>query len=806
MLERSSRFNAAVITLSVRPSKSARDHGLEVVDWNSHQRSLPGPLFACTKSRPVEPVRCVIFTCSRVFRAASPAEEAGLRNPFRIIVLMLLPVLAGPVSRIDAEDKPAVRDGSVSFIRDVAPILSKAGCNGGKCHGSFQGRGGFRLSLFGFDLPSDYEAIVQHGRGRRVRTSAPDASLLLTKPLSEIPHGGGRRFRRDDMAFQTLRQWIAQGVPPAPNPDLHVTAMTVEPAAVTVPVEASRRLRVTAEWSDGFVQDVSHLAVYESRDESRVHVDSDGAVHALRAGRSAVTVTFMGQVSAVTVTSPYHSNDDSVSLTPKNYVDELVAREWRAVGLTPSPLADDETFIRRLYLDLIGTLPTAEEVRRFSMSTDGDKRASLIDELLERQGYVDHWAHKWADLLRVHRRYVGDKGMWSFWGWVQNAVRENWPVDRIARELITARGSLFSNGATAFYFTDTEPADLAETTAQLFLGVRLQCARCHHHPYEVWSQEDYYGLASFFTRLQLKDNQDGARFGGAKLLRPVNSVQKDRRLAIKVEPSLFGRAADTDGVDDVREQLAAWITATDNDFFSRSFTNRYWSYLMGRGLVEPVDDFRATNPPSHPELLEALTRDFVDHGLDTKHLIRVICNSNTYQLASVVAPEQDQDGMFYSHRRFSRLPAAVLLDAVDQVCGTHEDFPGMPAGTRAQQLPDPQIPSYFLDAFGRSVRSSPCECATSESPDLSQALHFINSVNLNRKISSSTGRLATLLKSDRTDEQIVTELYLTVFGREPRVDELRIAVSHIREADSRQTGYEDLFWTLLNSTAFLFNH
>ncbi|NQV28778.1 MAG: DUF1553 domain-containing protein [Rhodopirellula sp.] len=707
---------------------------------------------------------------------------------------------------VQAQDSVPERRGGVSFIRDLAPILSKAGCNGGKCHGSFQGRGGFRLSLFGFDLPADYESIVLHSRGRRIRTTAPDASLLLTKPLSEVPHGGGRRFDRDDLTFQTLRNWIAQGSQSASDFDLHVTKMTVEPAAVLVPAKQTSPLTVTAEWSDGVVQDVSHLAVYESKDESRAEVDSAGNIHALRAGRSAVTVTFMGQVSAVTVTTPYERVENAFAFAPNNYIDELVAKEWRTVGLLPETLADDETFVRRLYLDLIGTLPTADEARQFTASTEIHKRAALIDTLLERQEYVDHWAHQWADLLRVHRRYVGDKGMWSFWGWVQNAVRENWPVDRIARELITARGSLFSNGATAYYFTDTRPADLAETTSQLFLGVRLQCARCHHHPYEVWSQEDYYGLASFFTRLELKDNKDNARFGGAKLLRPVRQVQKDRRLAMNVEPALFGQTAETDNVDDVRVQLADWITSPENAFFTRSFANRYWSYLMGRGLVEPVDDFRATNPPSHPELLEALNKDFVSHGLDAKHLIRTICNSRAYQLASVVAPQRDQDGMFYSHRTFRRLPAAVLLDAVDQVCGTHEEFAGMPIGTRAQQLPDPQVPSYFLDAFGRSVRSSPCECATSTSPDLAQALHFINSENLNQKISAANGRLSGLIKSEKSDDEIVNEFYLAAFGRQPRQQEVEVAVKLVSEADSRQAGFEDLIWTLLNSTAFLFNH
>lgn len=705
-----------------------------------------------------------------------------------------------------ASDVALAESDRADFIRDVAPILSKAGCNGGKCHGSFKGRGGFRLSLFGFNQAADYEAIVQQSRGRRIQSSTPEASLLLTKPLGRVSHGGGRRFDEGDVAYRTLRAWISQGVQPAADAQLRVSSIRVEPSTVVVSAGQNRSLAVTAEWSDGVVQDVSHLAVYESRDESRVEIDATGRIHALRPGRSAVTVAFMGQVSAVTVTAPFSGDAAQFEFASHNYIDELVSKEWRAVALQPAPLCSDETFIRRVFLDLIGTLPTAKEVRSFTASASPNKRAELIDALLERQEYVDHWAHKWADLLRVHRRYIGDKGMWSFWAWVQHAVRENWTVDRITRELITARGSLFSNGATAYYFTDTKPADLAETTSQLFLGVRLQCARCHHHPYEVWSQEDYYGLASFFTRLELKDNKDNARFGGAKLLRPVRGVQKDRRIAMNVPPSLFGQTAATEDVDDVRVQLADWIASPDNPFFTRSFVNRYWSYLMGRGLVEPVDDFRATNPPSHPELLEALNSDFVKHGLDTKHLIRTICNSRVYQLEARVAPKYDQDGTFYTHRRFRRLPAAVLLDAVDQVCGTHEEFASIPVGTRAQQLPDPQVPSYFLDAFGRSVRSSPCECATSESSDLAQALHLINSESLNRKISHKNGRLMSLLKSEMSDSEIVATLYLETFGRRPRTQELEIAVKLVGESSSRQAGFEDLLWTLLNSTAFLFNH
>ncbi len=695
---------------------------------------------------------------------------------------------------------------SVDFLRDVVPVLSKAGCNGGKCHGSFQGRGGFRLSLFGFDANFDREAIVHAARGRRVSVTAPEQSLLLRKPLAEVPHAGGRRFGHNDANYQTLRDWIAAGMQPPRDPALHVVRLQVEPTNLVMPPGQSARLAVTAEWSDQVIEDVTDLALFESRDESRAEVDATGHIQALRAGRTSLTVSFMGQVATVSVTSPYEQSESLTTFTPRNYIDELVSAEWRLLGLWPAEPCDDATFARRVFLDLIGTLPTVDEVRAFVASTEPDKRAQLIESLLAREEYVDHWSHKWADLLRVHRRYVGDKGLWSFWSWVREMVRENWSVDRLTRELLTARGSLFSNGATAYYFVDGKPEELAETTSQLFLGVRLQCARCHHHPYEVWSQEDYYGLANFFTRLEIKDNADSARFGGTMSLRPLREVNRDRRVAMTVPPRLFGEPADLESRDDVRTLLAEWITATENPFFTRNFVNRYWSYLMGRGLVEPVDDLRATNPASHPELLEALNADFVRHGLDTKHLLRTICNSQVYQLAAVVAPTRDQDGMFYTHRRYARLPATVMLDAVNQVCGTFERFPGMPQATRAAQLPDPQIPSYFLDAFGRSVRSNPCECATSNAPDLAQALHFINSTDLNAKISAPEGRLHRLLQAGRDDTEIIEDLYVAAFGRSATAEEQATAMAFVGEAESRQIGFEDLLWTLLNSTGFVFNH
>ncbi|MEQ8791353.1 MAG: DUF1549 domain-containing protein [Pirellulaceae bacterium] len=724
--------------------------------------------------------------------------------------------IAAGAAHASADDDPSPRTTpaehersdppTTDFLRDVMPVLNKAGCTGGKCHGSFQGRGGFQLSLFGFNPQLDYEALVKQARGRRLSLAAPDASLALRKPLGELPHGGGIRFREGEPAHRILRTWIARGAPDAADDDLHIERLEVTPSEVILQPGQHRDLHVTAHWSDGVVRDVTSWAIYEVREDKYAEASPAGRVEALEPGRTSITVVYMGAVAAIPVTVPYGQLSDTLDFPAANYIDEHVAREWSKLGIRPAALCDDTTFIRRVYLDVIGTMPRREQIESFTASTDENKRAKLIDQLLERGEYVDHWATKWGDLLRVHRRYVGDKGLWTFWGWLRQSMRENKPADELTRELLTSTGSLYSNGATAYYYVDQKPEELAETTSQLFLGVRLQCARCHHHPYEIWSQEDYYGLANFFTRIELKDNQDNGRYGGAKLLKPVTSENRDRRAKMRVEPKVFGHQVDVEQTGDVRKLLADWITADDNPYFAKNIANRYWSYFLGRGLVEPVDDLRATNPASHPELLDALAADLVAHDYDVKHLIRTICNSRIYQLASEVTPTRDQDGMFYTHHRYQRLPAAVLLDAVNQATGVTESFDGLPAGTRAISLPDPAIPSYFLDSFGRSVRANPCECATSTAPDLSQALHLINSPDIDKKISSSGGRLARLLGEKKSDAAIVEELYFATLCRGPSEAETSRAVELVAAAPSKQIGFEDLFWTLLNSTEFVFNH
>ncbi|HVX63443.1 MAG TPA: DUF1553 domain-containing protein, partial [Pirellulales bacterium] len=434
-----------------------------------------------------------------------------------------------------------------------------------------------------------------------------------------------------------------------------------------------------------------------------------------------------------------------------------------------------------------------------------DKRSRLIDDLLERPEYVDFWALKWGDLLRAHRRYLGDKGLASFNNWLRRSIRENRPLDWMVRELLTAQGNLFSHGPVAYFFIDKTAEELAETTAQVFLGVRLQCARCHHHPFEAWGQDDYYGLAAFFTRLETRDSGDKGRFGGMQAVRAAPNEL--RKLTVAAQPRLFGESEPaSDATGDVRQTLANWIASRENPFFARNFANRYWAYMTGRGLVEPIDDQRATNPPSNPALLDALARDFSDHGFDVKHLLRTICNSRVYQLSVELAPQRDVDGELFTHRVPRRLTAEVLLDAVNSVCGTSEKFAGMPAGTRAIALPDPNIPSDFLQTFGRPQRNSACECARDASPDLLQALHLLNNAAVNGKLSHAEGRLARLIATKASDREIADDLYLAAYSRLPSETERQTLAELLAQAPSREEGWQDVLWTLINSSEFAFNH
>ena len=695
----------------------------------------------------------------------------------------------------------------VDFVRDVVPALTKSGCNAGACHGSFQGRGGLKLSLLGFDPAADYQALVHDARGRRVLPSAPDESLILKKPTQRMPHGGGLRLTAEDPAYAIVRSWIAMGMPP-PQFDLHVTRLVASPGELVMQPGQQQSLAVRATWSDGQERDVTAWAQFEVKEEAIATASPSGAITAVAAGRMAVTVRYLGVVVAVPVTVPFGGSPAANDFVAQGFVDELIASEWQKLGLSPVAPSSDEEFVRRVYLDLIGTLPTPDEVRFFLADISADKRRKLIDALLERPEYVDYWALKWSDLLRAHRRSLGEKGLAAFSGWLKERLRENAPIDQIARELITAEGNLYTNGPVAFYFVDKTPEELAETTAQIFCGIRLTCARCHHHPFEVWGQEDYYALASFFTGVSRKDNKEQGMFGGAQGIKLAAAAPlKHPRSGTELAPRAFGWQPPTsEGVTDVRRSLAQWLTSGDNPRFARTVVNRYWGYLLGRGLVHPIDDLSTTNPPVFPTVLDALAADFVAQKHDLKHLLRTIANSRVYQLASDIDPAVDAEGKYFTRRIPFRLPAEVLLDAVNQAAGTKEAFANLPEGTRAITLPDSNVDSYFLTTFGRPRRTSTCECDRMNRLDLSQVLHLANGEAIHGKVTAAGGRVAKLMESKADDAAVIDELYLATLSRRPTAAERETAATFLTSVPTRKEAVEDLLWTLLNCSEFVMNH
>jgi hypothetical protein len=706
------------------------------------------------------------------------------------------------------EVRGARRARGISFANEVIPTLTRAGCNQGACHGAASGKGGFKLSLAGYDPQADYIAITRQAKSRRLCRPHPERSLILRKPTLSMPHGGGRRFEVGSAPYRLLLAWIEDGAPGPQPKDPHITSLEVLPAERMMTPREQQQLVVRARYSDGAAIDVTAQTRLNSLNEAVAQVTPEGEVTANGRGVTAIMARYHGLAAVGRITIPFSSPPPAAGHypPPANFIDTLVIRKWQVLGLVGSGPCSDSEFIRRASLDAIGTLPTPREVTAFLASRAPDKRARLIDSLLDRPEYADYWSVKWGDLLRINRGALGDKGMWSFSNWLHGVLAQNRPVDRWVRELITAQGSTYTTGPANFYRVAQSPPDLAETTSQVFLGVRLQCARCHHHPFEKWSQDDYYSLAAFFARVGLKDSEEFGIFGGEQVvrLRASGEVRQPRTNAV-MQPRPLDGAPVVDPVDP-RRALAAWITGPKNPFFARSIANRYWAYLMGRGIVEPVDDMRVTNPPSNPELLDALARDFIAHGDDLKVLLRTIMNSRVYQLSSQATAANRADDRFYSHYLVKRLPAEVLLDAISTAAAAPEKFPDLPDGTRAIQLPDAGVESPFLDTFGRPPRAIACECERRSEPNIAQALSLMNGDLLNKKLSAKEGRVAHLAAAGKPTADIVRELYLASLSRAPRSSELTTALGLIHKAPKRQEGIEDLLWTLMNSREFIFNH
>jgi hypothetical protein len=698
----------------------------------------------------------------------------------------------------------------VSFSREVEPILTKAGCNSGACHGASLGRGGFRLSLFAFDPSFDHSQIVQSNKGRRIVPNDPERSILLAKPALVMEHGGGERLKLNSRHYNLIRQWLEDGAPAPDAKDATVERLEIFPPARIMQPGEKQQLAVSAIWSDGRTEDVTTVAQFDALNDAVASITPTGLITAKTAGETHIMVRFGGQAGIAQVTLPFARLEKYPDVATANFIDAKLVAKWKDLGLTPSPLCTDDEFLRRLYLDAIGTLPTADEVRSFLADKDPKKRAKAIDKVLERPEFIDWWALKWGDLLRINRTALQDKGMWSFNNWVRTQVRDNVPIDEFVRDIVTAEGSTFIDGPANFFQIGRNAEEWAETTAQLFLGIRIGCAKCHHHPFEKWSQDDYYGLNAFFSRMGTKNSQEFGIFGAERVIyiRPTGEVSHPRKRTIVKPLPLDGDPKQSwDDEFDRRKKLADWLTNPGNKMFARNIANRFWGYTMGRGLVEPLDDMRATNPASNPELLDALANDLVKAMFDLKHLLRTIFQSQAYQLSSVVTNgnKLDSANTHFTRRTVRRLTAEQLADAVDFATGTREKYVGLPLGTRAIQLPDSEVKSYLMDTFGRPARQVLCECERTTTPNIAQAMHLLNGDTLNKKIADKTGRLDNLIAAKVPLPQAIEELYLVTWSRPPSADEKQKAEGWVKSAPSTKEGLQDLLWVLTNSREFQFN-
>lgn len=762
--------------------------------------------------------RSADLTRQATYLSSNP-QVAAVNNTGRLLAVgngdaTITVTMAGTARPVPVKVSGVVPEPKIGFAEHVLPILAKAGCNAGACHASQYGKGGFKLSVFGFAPEQDYEAIVHDGLGRRVNFMDPTQSLLFLKPTLKAPHEGGHRLEAGSVDHQILQRWLARGAPGPAADAPKVTGLKVLPERRVGPVGFTQQLQVLATYSNGQIRDVTAWSKFDSMDDGVLSVTRDGLVQGIGKGQGAAMARFEGQAEIARIIVPYADAVDLAGWVPNNFIDNLAAVKFKEVGIAPSPLCDDATFLRRAFLDVTGALPTVEQAAAFLDATDPKKRQKLIDQLLGLTGdpaqdihnneYASLWALKWSDLIRSNSVSLGEQGMWALHNWIKESFRENKPFDQFVRELITAKGSTYSNGPSNYFRIANNPQDLTEATAQLFLGIRLQCAKCHHHPYEKYSQADYYSFAAFFARVGSKTSQDFGIFGGESviMIRSDGEVGHPRTGQVLPPTPLHGKPVPESL--DRRQALATWLTARDNHYFARNVVNRYWAYLLGRGLVEPIDDMRATNPPSNVELMNALAEELVKSNFNLKHLLRTVMNSRLYQLDSQPSQANAADSRFYSHYHVKRLAAEPLLDAVDHATGVQTKFEKVPLGTRAIELPDAKYNNYFLTTFGKPRREGVCECERVSEPNLAQALHTLNGDTLAAKIAAPQGRIARLIAAKKSHEEMVQELYLATLCRRPTAEERASLQKFFAETKDAKVFYEDLLWSLLNSKQFLF--
>lgn len=696
-----------------------------------------------------------------------------------------------------------------TFRNHVQPVLAKFGCSSGACHGAAAGQNGFKVSLRGYDDQGDFLALTRHTLGRRISPAEPAKSLLLTKPTGAVPHKGGIKFDTESLEYKVLSEWIANGTPGPKQEDARIERIEMVPNHVILKPGEEQQILVRAYFNDGRVEDVTRWTKYTDANSEVTNIDEHGNIKVMGYGEGAITAWYLQRIAIATVTAPY-TNDVPKSVYTKapkrNFIDEQVLAKLRSLNLPPSPRASDDEFIRRAYLDTIGILPTAQETKAFLADHSAKKRDALIEELLNRPEFVDYWAYKWSDLLLVKSEKLKPAAMWAYYNWVRASVASNKPWDQFASEIVTARGSTLENGAANFFILHEEPKVLAETTSQAFLGMSINCAQCHNHPMEKWTNNDYYSMANLYARVRAKagtgeGNQIIVDASQGELVQPLTGKPQKPR-------PLDGETLDFDSGTNRREHLAHWLTSPENPYFTRAIVNRLWANFYGVGLVESVDDLRKTNPASNDELLTSAADYLAKQKYDLKALMRVILQSETYQRSSDPLPGNADDKRFYSRYYPRRLMAEVMLDAFSQVTGTPSEFKSYPKNYRALQLPDSNIKSYFLSSFGRPDRNATCTCERTDNPSVTQVLHISNGDTVNEKLEAKGNHIEKLLMAKTPPEQIVEDAYLSALSRRPTDKERTRILEVLQKTDEKELRpvIEDIYWALLSSREFLFNH
>jgi hypothetical protein len=712
----------------------------------------------------------------------------------------------GQTVKVPVKVVKAKEDRPVSFKLDVMPVFMRAGCNQGSCHGAARGKDGFRLSLFGFDPDGDHHRLTRELNGRRVNLSIPQDSLLLDKACGKVPHTGGQRIKEGDEYYQTLVRWLDAGAPlDPPTVPTPVGIEVYPPSAVLDGKGEKQRIVVRAKYSDGTDRDVTSLALFLSNNDTAAKIAGDGTVTAGDRGEAFV----MARFATFTVGVPFITLPKGLAFTwpnvpENNYIDALVHAKLKKLRIEPSPVCDDSTFVRRVYLDVIGLLPTADEYARFMVSTLPNKRELLVDELLERKEFSELWVLKWAELLQMRSDgvNVSPKAMLLYYNWLQDKIAKNVPTDQWVKELLGANGGTFKNPPTNYYQVERDVLKLTENAAQVFMGMRIQCAQCHNHPFDRWTMDDYYGFVAFFTQVGRKAGDDPRELvifnaGGGEVNHPVRGKPMPPKFLGGAVPDVKGK--------DRRQVLANWLASPDNPYFARNLANIVWNHFFGLGIVEPVDDVRISNPASNQELLDELGKRFTAYKYDFKKLVRDICTSRTYQLATEPTKSNEGDSRNFARGPIRRIRAETMLDVISQVTGTKDKFPGLPLGARAVQIADGQVSTYFLTTFGRPTRETVCSCEVRLEPTLSQSLHLMNGDTVGPKVQQGN-LIGKWLQEKRPPAYVIEQLYIRCLSRPPTAEEFKKLLAAVDAAKDKKQALEDVFWAILNSREFMFNH